>query len=130
MEKNNINELIKKDSYANFWDVTWIAIEPGYARLSLVVQEKMLNFLGYIHGGLVFSLADIAFAAASNMDSSPSLALNISGNFLRTAKVGDTIEAVAERVHSTKRTGLYKMEVLCGDQMLAQFHGTVFRKVK
>lgn len=119
---------IKKDPYAQFLGIEWIEIKEGYASLKLVIRPEMINFLGYLHGGLVFSVADIVFSAASNMDFSPSLALDVAGNFLNTAKVGDQIEAKAMQIHTTKRTGLYKMEVTCCEKLLAQFNGTVFRK--
>lgn len=121
-------ETIKSDPYARSLGVEWIEIKEGYAQLNVIITDDMLNFLGYLHGGVVFSLADIAFSAASNMDHSPSLALNVSGNFLRSAKTGDTVKAIAERIHTTKRTGLYKMEVVLNDELVAQFNGTVFRK--
>ena len=89
----------------------------------------MLNFLGFVHGGLIFSLADAAFSAASNKDYSPSFALDVMGSFMKTAAVGDTVTAVAKLVHTTKRTGIYRMNVRNGDELLATFNGTVFRKV-
>jgi acyl-CoA thioesterase len=104
-------------------------IEPGYALCSIVIRENMLNFLGLVHGGLVFSLADVAFSAASNRDHLPSYALDINGSFLRTAQVGDRVVAEARLVHTTKRTGLYRIDISHKKDLVATFNGTVFRKV-
>ena len=117
-----------RDPYAGFLGITVDTVEQGSASCSVRIRENMLNFLGMVHGGLIFSLADVAFSAASNRDHCPSYALDISGSFLRTAEVGDVLRAQARLVHATRRTGLYRMDVLKGDELVATFNGTVFRK--
>ncbi len=120
---------ILSDNYAALLGIQMDAVEPGYACCSVTITEQMFNFLGVVHGGLIFSLADVAFAAASNSDHLPSFALDISGSFLKTAKLGDRITATATRIHTTKRTGIYRMEIFNGDDLIATFNGTVFRKI-
>ncbi|UCF92290.1 MAG: hotdog fold thioesterase [Desulfobacterales bacterium] len=125
----DIIEKIKGDPYACSLGIHVDKVEEGYASCSVTITADMFNFLGVVHGGLVFSLADVAFAAASNRDHLPSYALDVSGSFLKTAQIGDTIVAEARLVHTTKRTGLYRMQVFKGRELLATFNGTVFRKV-
>lgn len=125
----NIIDKIKNDPFAHFLGVNLEEVEKGYARCSLTLKENMLNFLGTPHGGLLFTLADIAFAAASNFDSSPSFALDISGTFFKTAEVGDKLTASARVINSTKKTGHYEMRVYKNEEQIARFNGTVFRKV-
>jgi uncharacterized protein (TIGR00369 family) len=66
--KTRNNELgnglakLKSDRYANFLGIQITKIERGYAQANLTVAEPMLNFYGFAHGGLIFSLADAAFA--------------------------------------------------------------------
>lgn len=122
-------QMVKSDPYAGLLGIVVESVEGGYARCSVTVTGKMLNFLGMVHGGLVFSLADVAFSAASNRDHSPSYALDVSGSFLRTARVGDVIKAEARLIHTTRRTGVYRMDVKNGEDLMATFNGTVFRKV-
>ena len=127
-----MNELLQKiqaDPYANLLGISVDKLDKGYALCSVTITEGMLNFVGLTHGGLVFSLADVAFSAASNSDHHPSIALDVSGSFLKSASVGDTITAEAALVHTTKRTGLYRMEVKKNGDLIATFNGTVFRKV-
>ncbi|HDP80117.1 MAG TPA: hotdog fold thioesterase [Spirochaetes bacterium] len=119
---------VENDPYMKFLGITVEKVERGYALCSLRVTPEMLNFLGLLHGGLVFSLADAAFSAASNSDHTPSYALDVSGTFLKTAAVGDTITSEAKLVHTTKRTGLYRMDVRNRGELMATFNGTVFRK--
>lgn len=127
---SDIAERIAGDPYARFLGISVDMVEKGRAVCSVTIREHMLNFLGMVHGGLVFSLADVAFSAASNRDHAPSYALDVSGSFLKTAKVGDIITAEAELVHTTRRTGLYRMSVKNGRDLIATFNGTVFRKVE
>ena len=67
-------------------------------------------------------------AAAGSRPHAPSLALGVSGSFWRAGHVGDVLRAEGEMIHTTKRTGLYRMQVLRNDELLATFNGTVFRK--
>jgi len=125
---DDILEKILRDPYIKFLGVRIDKIEKGYALCSIRISHDMLNFHGMVHGGLVFSLADVAFSVASNCDHLPSYALDMSGSFLKTARVDDIITAEAQLIHTTKRTGLYRMEVFNGKELMATFNGTVFRK--
>jgi len=130
MTASDIMRKVREEPYAASLGISIDTVEEGYASCSVSVTEGMLNFLGVVHGGLIFSLADVAFSAASNSDHFPSYALDVSGSFLRAPQVGDVITAEARRVHGTKRTGVYRIEVASGGELIATFNGTVFRKGK
>ncbi len=117
------------DPFAGFLGIRVERVEEGFASCSVTIGENLCNFLGMVHGGLIFSLADVAFAAASNRDHYPSYALDVSGSFLKAARVGDVMRAEARLVHATRRTGLYRMDVFRQSELVATFNGTVFRKV-
>ncbi len=116
------------DPYVKFLGIDIEKVEKDYALCSAVITENMFNFLGAVHGGFIFSLADAAFSLASNSVHPASFALDVSGSFLKTAKTGDKVSAEAKLIHTTKRTGVYKMEVFNGKELIAVFNGTVFRK--
>ncbi len=117
------------DPFAGFLGIRVDRVEEGFASCSVTIGNNMCNFLGVAHGGLIFSLADVAFSVASNRDHHPSYALDVSGSFLKSARVGDVMRAEARLVHATRRTGLYRMDVFSQDRLVATFNGTVFRKV-
>jgi acyl-CoA thioesterase len=123
-----INKILN-DPYIIFLGISVDKFEKGYSQCSIIIKNNMLNFNGLVHGGLIFSLADVAFSIASNSDHLPSYALDVSGSFLKTANVGDRVIAEAKLIHTTKRTGLYRMEVSRNNELIATFNGTVFRKV-
>jgi acyl-CoA thioesterase len=120
----------KNDPFAKFLGVEIEDSKKGYAKCSVILTGDMSNFLNTPHGGLIFSLADIAFAGASNFENPASFALDVSGSFLKGAKIGDKLTAVAEEIASTKRTGNYRMNVYCNSELIATFMGTVFRKAE
>lgn len=122
-------QKLKQDPFAGLLTISVDKLEKGYALCSTVVTANMLNFLGLLHGGLIFSLADVAFSAASNSDHTPSCALDVSGSFLKSADPGDTITAEARLIHTTKRTGVYRMDVKKNGELMATFNGTVFRRI-
>ena len=121
---------IQKDAYAKFLGATIEAIEPGYSRVSLTVTPSMLNFHGITHGGIVFSLGDIAFAAASNSHGQTALALNVSLSFLRATHAGDHLVAEARESNMGGATALYDLTVTDKPtgQLVAKGQGMVYRK--
>jgi len=130
MIKPAIAARIRQDPYANWLGATIEAIEPGYSRVSLTVTASMLNFHGMTHGGLVFGLGDIAFAAASNSHGQTALALNVATSFLRPSGVGDHLVAEAREVHLGGATALYDIVVTETESglLVAKSQATVYRK--
>ena len=130
MIQPEIEAHIRKDAFANWLGAIIETIEPGYSRVSLTVTETMLNFHGMTHGGLVFALGDIAFAAASNSHGQTALALNVAISFLRATKAGDHLVAEAKEVHLGGATALYDILVTEAEsgQLVAKSQATVYRK--
>ena len=106
-----INEYIQQDPFANHLGATVEIVEPGHSRVSLTVTEEMANFHGITHGAVVFSLGDIAFAAASNSHGQIAVALNVSIYFLKASKPGDRLVAEAREQHAGGRTALYEITI-------------------
>ncbi len=103
-------------------------VSPGYAKVALTVGEGHLNAADVCHGGVLFTLADLAFALASNSHGQMALALEVSFSFLKAAVEGDEVVAQAREVHLGKRTATYLVEVIRqGDEKVALMKGTVFR---
>ena len=59
-----IDAHIQNDGFGRFLGADVAIVAPGHSRVSLTVTDQMTNFHGITHGGLVFSLGDLAFAAA------------------------------------------------------------------
>ncbi len=116
------------DPFMNTLGLQVETAEPGTARVRGRVKPTHLNMLGTAHGGFLFTMADVAFGHAANSRGVPAVALATHMEYLQPAKLGDELVATASEVHLGRSTGLYRVDVHCGDQLLATFTGTVFRK--
>ncbi len=98
--------------------------DPGAAVVSMVVRDDMLNGFAITHGGLVFALADTAFALACNEDERVTVAAGADITFLKSTHAGQTLTATAVRRVVSGRTGLYDVTVAddAGD-VVAEFRG-------
>ena len=117
------------DRVAVWLDVDLLEVRPGYARIALTVREDMLNAAGVCQGGVTFSLADFAFAVASNSHGKLALAVSAQIYYPASARLGDRLIAEAREVNLTPKTGLYEVEVRKEDRTLvAFFTGQVVRR--
>jgi acyl-CoA thioesterase len=120
-------EEIASDPFCANLGIELTDLGPGTARTELTVTEDLLNFHGTSHGGAVYSLADAAFAAASNSEGDTALAMETNISYFEAVSVGDTLTAEAERRHQRGRTASYRVEVTdeAGDPV-ASFRGRVY----
>jgi acyl-CoA thioesterase len=88
----------KNDRFAKANGMIIEDIDTGYASVSMVVKEQHLNGADVCHGGAIFSLADYAFAIASNSHGTLALGINASINFINGAKEGDRLIAIAKEI--------------------------------
>ena len=130
MTDPSIQAYIRKDAYAKFIGATIEAIEPGYCRVSVTVSESMLNFHGATHGGIVFGLGDIAFAAACNSHGQTAVALNVNIAFIRATQAGAHLVAEAKEVSLSNSTALYDIIVIesNSNQLVAKIQASAYRK--
>ena len=125
-----IRRHIAKDAFTDYLGAVVEIPEPGRSRVTLTVTKDMVNFHGITHGGLIFTLGDIAFAAAGNSHGQTAVALNVNITFLNTSGVGDRLVAEAREVNAGGRTALYEIRVYnerTGD-ILASSQDLVYRK--
>jgi len=126
MEK--IKEFFKNDRFAGYIGIELVEAGPGTAVARLKIEERHLNGVGIVHGGAVFSLADLAFAVASNSHGTVALAINADIAFLKAASEG-VLTARAREVSRNRKLATYRIDVTdSDDEMIAVFQGTVYRK--
>ena len=86
-------------------------VRPGYARLSMTVRPEFLNGHAICHGGLMFTLADSAFAFACNSHNINTVASGCTIEFLRPVQGGDVLTAEAVEQILSGRHGVYDIKV-------------------
>ena len=125
-----IHDYIQGDPFARQLGATVEIIKPGHSRVTLTVTEDMLNFHGLTHGGVIFALGDIAFAAASNSHGQTAVALNVAINFLKASTSGDRLVAEARDKHTSGPTALYdiRIRVARTGELVAKSQDLVYRK--
>jgi acyl-CoA thioesterase len=104
-----------------------VEIGEGFARATFIVRADMVNGHDVCHGGLLFTLADSAFAYACNSRNDSTVALQCSISFVAPARVGERIEAVARERTIGGRTGTYDVEVTGPRGSVALFRGVSYR---
>ncbi len=104
-----------------------VEIGEGFARATFTVRADMVNGHDVCHGGLLFTLADSAFAYACNSRNDSTVALQCSISFVAPARVGERIEAVARERTLGGRTGTYDVEVTGPNGSVALFRGISYR---
>jgi acyl-CoA thioesterase len=123
-----VRRYMAQDQFASRNDIELVALSPGSARARMRLQPHHWNGLGTVMGGAIFTLADYAFAAASNSYGTVAVAINVSISFLKAAKTG-TLSAEARELSKNFKLASYSVEVRddAGD-LVAVFQGMVYRK--
>jgi len=119
---------IQDDPWSRALGVQFLALGRGFCRLVLTVQPHMVNFQGYPHGGVIFSLADMAFGAACNSHGEPAVALNMTISFLSAVPAGSRLVAEAREIKQGRRAGFYQVDVTSeAGTLVAQVHCVAHR---
>ena len=106
------------------WGLVIEEVRAHYARVSMVVRSDMLNGHGIAHGGMIFALADSAFAYVCNGANHASVAAQASIVFLDKVAEGETLVAEAEEVAREGRAGVTRVAVRTADgRAIAEFTG-------
>lgn len=124
-----VRERIESDPYCATLGIELRSLGPGSATTALTLTDDLVNFHGTPHGGAVYSVADAAFAAASNSHGDTAVALETNISYLAAVDVGTTVLATATETHLTRRTGEYEVVLTTEDdgERLATFRGRVYR---
>jgi acyl-CoA thioesterase len=106
---------IRADPWARSMGIDFVDIRRGYCRVRLRLQPHMINFQGYPHGGVIFTLADVAFSAACNSHGEPAVALSVTIDYLAGVSAEATLVAEAREVRQGRRAGFYEVSVATED---------------
>ena len=126
MEK--IIQFFKKDKFATSSGIELLKVSPGYAKARMVIEEKHLNALRAVQGGALFTLADLAFAAASNAYGNAAVGINANISFVKAATMG-TLIAEARETSINPKISTYTVDITDDDgDIVAIFQGMAYRK--
>jgi acyl-CoA thioesterase len=116
--------MLAQEGTGPAWGITIDEAREGYARIRMTLRDDMLNGHRIAHGGMIFALADTAFAYACNSRNETSVAQNATISFLAPAAAGDVLVAEAREASRSGRSGVYQVSVKTSKgAVIAEFTG-------
>ena len=129
---SSTNEIIKQhfenDRFAAATGIHLVELRLGFAKAYLRLEQRHLNSVGIVQGGAIFTLADLAFVAASNSSGKVAVAINTTLSFLKATQSG-TLHAEATEISRTRRLSVCTVRVTNdAGELVALFQGTAYIK--
>jgi acyl-CoA thioesterase len=116
--------LLSREGTGPAWNIEIEEAREGYARIAMIVRPDMLNGHAIAHGGMIFALADTAFAYACNSRNVSTVAQQASIVFLAQAKEGERLVAEAREQALSGRSGVYAVTITTAEgRGIAVFQG-------
>lgn len=122
-------EFFKNDRFADSIGIELAEVKEGYSKAQLTITDIHLNAGNRTQGGVIFTLADLALAAAANSHGTLAFSLSSNITFLRASGTGDTLYAEARERYTGRSTGYYQIDITNQrGELIATFESSVFRK--
>ncbi len=119
---------LEKDRFAALCGITILEIRKGYAKVRMNAGDDHINSWGSVHGGALFTLADMAFAAAANSHGGLSVGISCTISYTAAAPRGVLIAEAVEDSRSP-RLATYLIHIFTEDgTQVATFQGMSYRK--
>jgi len=129
--KRILAAMLAKDNFSRWLGIVVDEYREGYCKLHYTITEDMLNGFASVHGGIIFSGADSAFAFACNSHGVLSVALDVHITFIRAGKAGDVMTVTAKEIHTGNKTSFYDITTTNDKgEIVSVFKGTAYRTGK
>ena len=125
---DRIKKFFERDLYAKLSGIELVDVKPGYAIAKMDIKEHHYNGVRIVHGGAIFTLADFAFAVASNTDDNVAVSIHSDIAIYKGISTG-TLIAEAKEINKHPKLGSYQVEIKNEKgEMIALFNGIAYRK--
>ena len=124
----SVKRFFKNDKFGEHVGIELLEVSAGSAKVKMEIKDYHLNSHKTVHGGAIFTLADLAFAVASNSHGTIAASINANISYIKAATTG-TLIAEAKEVAINPKLATYTIHVTddAGD-IIAIFQGMVYRK--
>ncbi|ATA69146.1 PaaI family thioesterase [Capnocytophaga cynodegmi] len=139
MEENK-QTLLKKwketssDNLMKFWEVDFVELGQDYIILKMPVTEKVTQIDGVLHGGATLALAESAGSIAAwilyRKEGESIRGIELSGNHVRSAKIGEMVFAKATCINAGRTLQLWEIEITNQEHKLISFCKFTTIKIK
>jgi acyl-CoA thioesterase len=127
-DNQRIATFFERDRFARENGIRVVEVRLGFARTEMTVEPRHLNSIGILQGGALFTLADLAFAVASNSHGVLAVACQADVTFFKAVQSG-TLTATAEEISRTRRLSTCLVRVTDQSQeLVALFKGVAYIK--
>lgn len=125
---DEIKKYFENDKFAKFNGIKILEIKKGWAKVKMDITENHLNGVGIVHGGAIFTLADLAFAAAANSHGNISVGINASISYMKAGN-GKILIAEAQEVSRNPKLSSYTVKITDEkEDLVAIFQGMAYIK--
>jgi acyl-CoA thioesterase len=118
-----VEKMMASDAASRTLGMELLDYGDGWARVRMTIRDDMVNGHGVCHGGMIFSLADTAFACACNSWGPVTVAAGADIAFVAPGRRGDRLTAEARVRSRFGRNGIYDVTVTRDDEVIAEFRG-------
>lgn len=123
-----VDQLMAADAFSRWLGIEVLEAGVGRSVLRMTVREEMVNGFGTSHGGIVFSLADSAFAFAINAGGTLSVAIDCTVSFPVAVRPGDVLTAIGIEDSTSNKLAFCVVTVRNQDDVIVgHFRGTGYR---
>lgn len=123
-----LETLNRNDRFAHSIGARLTEIREGYAKAELTVEERHLNGAGVCQGGVIYTLADLAFAGVANCHGTLTLGISNTITFLKSAQLGDHLIAECTEQLDHHRLPYCDMKITCHEgKLIASMTGLAYR---
>lgn len=120
--------MLAKDEFSRWLGIDVSEVRPASCVCRMTVRDEMVNGFGVAHGGVVFSLADSAFAFACNTQGRITMSIENGITYPKPVHPGDRLTARAAEESASRRLGFYRVVVTNqNDETVGIFRGTAFK---
>jgi acyl-CoA thioesterase len=128
MEPELIAKVFERDQFARFNGIRVVQVRPGFGQTEMTVEARHLNSVGVLQGGALFTLADLAFAVASNSHGVVALACQADMTWFKAVVSGKLI-ATAEEIARTRKLSTCVVRITDeSGELVALFKGLAYIK--
>lgn len=126
-----VEKMVATDAFSRWLGIDVLETRVGHSVVRMTVRDEMVNGFGTSHGGIVFSLADSAFAFATNAGGFVSVAIDCTVSYPAAVRPGDVLTATATEESTTNKLAFCSVTVRNqSNEVVGHFRGTVYRTLK
>lgn len=125
-----VDQMLENDHFSKWMNLELLEIRENYCRVSMKVKRDMLNGFSILHGGVAYSMADSAFAFASNSCGRVTVSIESSMNYFKSAKEGDILVAEAKPMHTGGKISHFEVTIKKETELYYKFTGVVYHTHK